>query len=308
MNFFSSAHHDWYKRLPLNTALLVGSFAAVVAFLLTFAALLRSTSSTAAIGLIFIPIICIKAFLIFAFFGFWAGIILRGIVNTAYCKKLSFILALLIVLPASVYYLNDKIQLFIAYQQVHYIAKTSDPAALEQSFLSRDSHYVGDYGIFIIAAIAQNPHSSPELLNKIAHLDNPAIYDPLSSLVNLTPNNDRGLPAIRLVALNPNIDVETIYYLSNSKDYYVLGDLVGNRKTPVDLLRKIYQRSKTSEQGYMIYYRLAWNPNTPTEILRELVNKINFNTSYDSVESALVRNPSTPPDVIHYLETHYPKK
>ncbi len=261
---------DYSWRLPFLIALIFGLIGASIEGYLSCLAIQHSSSSTAAIEYIFLPFSFLFDALFYGVFGFLLGIIVHGINKRKYIYS---IVATLIIIPASIYLVSDKIQLYQTFNKVHEIAKIKDTDLLKQELLSNTAAYSDRYGIYIIAAIAQNPYASAELLDKIAHLDNPQLNDRLGSTVNLTPGNNKGLAAIRLVVLNPNVSIATLDYLSDSKNYYLLGDIAANNKVSADLLRKLYKKSKESSEGYLILYGLRYNHNTPPEIAQEITKQ-----------------------------------
>lgn len=148
-----------------------------------------------------------------------------------------------------------------------------NPSELKHALLKRPYLLTDAKVIYIIAAIAQNSHADSELLDQIAHLDNRYLHARLADrFLNLTSNNPKGLSTARLVVRNPNVDVKTLVYLSSAKDFYLLGDIAMNRAAPRDLLYKLYEISKTHENGYLIRWGLLENPNTPSEIQKLMKN------------------------------------
>ncbi len=284
-------------HIPKHCATILGVIAAIVIFLLGTKAILNSASSTAAIGFIILPFYAVIVLVIFAFIGFWVGVIAQGVLDRNFRYKPRFFLGIIIIIPVMFYFASYGSELFITYREVNRITHMNTQE-LNQAYLSRPQHSLYGYDIYILAAIAQNPNTGSDLLNNIAHLDDPRLNDRLGSmLMDLTKKNRKGLAVMRLVVHNPNVSLDTLVYLTNSNNYNVLGDLASNPKLPVNELRKLYERARTSGEGYLIDWDLAYNPNTPQDILRELAKKIKPDAAFDPIDSALKNNPSTPEDV-----------
>jgi TM2 domain-containing membrane protein YozV len=296
----------WYKPIPFLTAFVVGSLGALISIYSMISNVKFSTLSTAALGYLDLPLVGFFSFILFGFLGYCLGIIIKGIIIQNYRKSLGLIASLIIIIVAVPYFINDKIRSHKASEQIRNIIRMNNPILLDQTFSkyssSSFSYFSTNYNIYIIAIIAQNPYSSADLLDKIAHLNTPRVNDQLAVSADLTPNNRKGLAVIRLVARNPNVNLSTLIYLaSHSKNYYLLGDLAGNRKMPPDVLRQLYNKSKESEEGYLIDWGLAYNVNTPPDILRELARRSDF-SFFDTTQSILKNNPNLPPDVKNMIQ------
>lgn len=285
------------ERLPQYCAVILGVGAAIIVSILGTMSILHSSSSTAAIGFIVLPIIAAIVLFIFALIGCCIGIIAQGILDRNYRRQLQFYLAILIMIPTFIYSASVCSELYSTSLEVNRIGLMNSKE-LDEAFKSRPHDTRHGYDIYIVAAIAQNPATSSSTLNEIAHLNDPRMNERLGTmLVDLTKSNRKGFAAIRLVAQNPNVSVETLNDLTDSNNFYVLGDIASNRKLSVEMLRKLYGRSQNNNEGYLIEWGLAYNPNTPEDILRELAKKIKPNALFDPIESALKNNPSTPDDV-----------
>lgn len=288
-------------KIPFYTAM-IGGFVCMLIFLYCAAALmLRSMSPTARLGFIFLPIQGFVIFVIFGFLFFLIGIIIRGLILKKE-RSLSFILAIPIALFVWGYIILDVKDIFVTYIKVHQISQMQSTHELENAFENRPHFFLAKYNAFIIASIANNPYADPQLLDKIAHINDSSMLNRLRALIDLTPSNPDGLAAIRLVVLNPNVGVSTLTYLSDSSNYSLLGDIAGDKKTPEFVLRKLFNRSQANSQGYLIEWALASNPHTPPDVLRELSKKLNSSNLNDPIGLGLVRNPNTPPDVLRAIK------
>jgi len=89
-------------------------------------------------------------------------------------------------------------------------------AAFDRSPWRGDRHFV--------AALAQNPAASPELLARMAAEKDPELYEALGSLWDVMGENRKGLPVMRLVARHPNTRAETLARLAADADANVARD------------------------------------------------------------------------------------
>lgn len=269
MNFRSK--EEWIKQLPRNFAMIVGIVAATLFCILFALAISRSTSSTAAIAWIFLPVYTIIVSLFFAFIGANIGMIAQGILACSYRHRMRFYLAIIITVPLIFYLGSLGLETFSTYRYVNSIAHMNTEE-LTQAFMHRPKNVTHNHDIYILAALAQNRHAGSELLNAIAHLNEPRLHLNLRSLtlLDLTQENHYGFSVIRLVVQNPNVSIETLKYLSDSNNFDLLSDLAANPKLPAPLLRKLYLRAKTNPDGYLIKSILAGNPNTPADVKKLL--------------------------------------
>src|SRR5579885_2663057 len=284
------------SNLPEHCATIIGVIAAIIYCILGTFAIFRSASSTAAIGFVILPFEAIIILLVFAFFGFWIGVLAQGVLDYRQRYSPRLFLAVIITVPAMFLFVTFGAELFSAYRDVNRIS-SMNTQELDQAFVKRPTHSLYGYDIFLLAAIAHNPNASGTLLDKIAHLDDPRINDSLGSIINLTKENRKGLAVIRLVVRNPNVSTKTLVFLTDSNNYNLLGDLAENPKLPVEFLRKLFRRAQTNPDGFLIEWGLAYNPTTPPDILRMLAKKIQYGKGFDVINSALSNNPGTPEDV-----------
>lgn len=83
------------NQLPKHCATILGVVAAMIVSILGTRAILNSTSSTAAIGFIILPFLAAIVLVVFAFVGFWIGVIAQGIADSNYRYKPRFFWPLL---------------------------------------------------------------------------------------------------------------------------------------------------------------------------------------------------------------------
>lgn len=294
----NDSDHSIITRLPRYLGWILGIFAAILYCIVGFMAISRSAGSTASIGLLFLPIKALILLVIFGLLGFCMGVILQGLLDHHYRYKLRFFLALIIIIPILYFSIAFSLELFSTYREVNHINKMNQQE-LSQAYTNRPKYSLYGYDLFILAAIAQNPNASNLLLDEIAHLKDQRINDKVGvgAILDLSGGNREGFSVIRRVVRNPNVSIKTLTYLTDSNNYYLLGDLAANPKLSKEILRKLFARAQASDEGYMIELSLAGNASTPPDILRILAKKIQQGQEFNPIKNSLERNPSTPEDV-----------
>jgi hypothetical protein len=242
-----------------------GFIGAAVIGTLEVAGILHSTSSTAAIGFIFLPIPCLLAFCAFFIFGYSVGYIRDQRANET--KKIRFQLLLIILLVICfIGYIGKEI--FIGLGTMNYVSEIEVTDNHEKLTSVFESPIFGK-NKFVLGALAQNKYATAELLDKIAHLPDHELFNAMGSLFPVLGKNGKGLAVMRLVVLNPNVFPSTVEYLAtNTDEKYVLGDIAGNSKTSETTLRKLEH-----ENNYLIDWGLARNQKTPHDIFARLLDR-----------------------------------
>jgi hypothetical protein len=176
-------------------------------------AIFASPSSTAALGFILVPLI---AALAAAAAGIW-GLALGHVVERARgavggpAVLLAAALVVAAAVPAAVGY---EVWRGLRLERAVAEALEMDGGQLEQAFSTspwrRDRFFLG--------ALAQNAAASAPLLDRIASIDDPRLFEPLASLWNVLGANRKGLSVMRLVAQHPNAGSATLERLTQSAD------------------------------------------------------------------------------------------
>lgn len=253
---------------------------------LQIAAILRSTSSTAAIGFIFVPIWSCLAFGVFFLFGYSIGYVRSGM-NKNKVNVLTVVAATFIV-GFGGYLAKEIVTGWIVMNLVSEIENTGNNEKLVKIF---NDSFLGQ-NKFVLGAMALKPTVSQELLDQIAHLENSELYEAMGSLLPLLGSNSKGLCVMRLVVVNDNVSPKTIEYLATkTKQEYVLGTIAGSSKTSEATLRKLAQ-----QENYLVDWGLAQNRNTPQDVFPLLLNRKKDFTHRTTLEM-LLRNQSVPVDV-----------
>lgn len=273
-------------KKPHKVALLwaVLGFVAVTVVLLV--SIFRSTSSTAAIGILFIPFYAIPFALLFYFFGYC----LPDLVNWLKGKtsELSVLMKLrataaVIFLISGILYLVYGILLTITVNQVQAANESGINTFLERSIFRNNKYALG--------ALVRNPVAVSAVLDQVAQNPNPELHHRMWSVWPVLKGNGKGLAVMRLIALHKNVSETTLLNLSKSPDNYVLSAVAANPKTPVSIIRELYNKS-----DYLIQWGLAVNPGVPVDILTKLGESDNMYT-----RSSIARNNSTPVETLLLL-------
>jgi hypothetical protein len=265
-------------KVPLKIGLEAAAAGYILGAGVMVAAILRSTSSTAAISFLFVPFYAFAPAALCFVLAFCAAYFLRswGVPNRR--RALATWLALgvaISILATGCGYLLEELHLV---RQVQHCLSLDAPA-LNAYF--RDPS--ASRNKFVLGAIAQNAAANADLLDSISLIEDPELHRKMGSLFPKLGDNSKGLAVMRLVARHPNVNVETLARLSESADDYVLGDVVMNPKTPGVILRQAHEKG-----GYLIEWGLAYNPKCPTDILSTLAESSNQYT-----RSAVAKNPGT---------------
>ncbi len=256
-------------------------FAGVATVLLV--SILRSTSSTAAIGILFIPFYALPFALLFSIFGYCLPDLVTWVRGRASERSLVAkfrAAAAAVLLISGAAYLTYGILLTITVNQV----RTLDESGITR-FL-HDSVYRGNK--FALGALVTNPNVTAAVLDRVALMPNPELHHRMWSVWPLMGGNEKGLAVMRLIAMRGNVSEATLVNLSKSPDPYVLSAVAANPKTPLSIIRMLSDRG-----GYLMHWGLAVNPNAPADILQKLAE-----TGDQYVRSSVARNSGTPAETL----------
>lgn len=224
-------------------------------------AIFESSSSTAAIGLVFVPFLAIAAMVFAGIWGLALGCVassLRRVQHYVPGLLLTAWVFALAVPAAAGWEIWRGLALQDAVRAVPHMAADELDEAFAHSRWNRDRFFLG--------ALAQNPAASPALLEGIAALPDEALYETMGSLWDVMGKNTKGAAVMQLVADHSHTRADTLARLADG--------------THADRVR----------------YELAKNPNTPPEVLQRWLNSTDY-----LVQWGLALNPQTPPDVMERL-------
>lgn len=144
----------------------------------------------------------------------------------------------------------------------------------------------------MLGAIAQNQATTPEILDKIARLDDKELQESMNTIFPLLGNNTKGYAVMRLVACHQNTLPQTIEYLARTtQNEYVLGYIAADSKTSPATLEELAEK-----KNYLIDWGLASNPNTPPDVFPKLLTRDDKYT-HEVTLKALLSNPAVSPEI-----------
>lgn len=268
-------------------ALWTGIAGALAATAVSVHAILGSGSSTAAIGFIFVPFIAIVAMLPAAMWGLALGCVwlsLRG----AQRYLLPVLIAAWVFALAVPAAAGWEIWRGLGLQSAVRATRDMTAAQLDEAFLrspwNRDRFFLG--------ALAQHGAAGPELLDRIAALPDPALYEPMGSLWDVMGENRKGVAVMRLVAHHASTRGDTLARLAAGAGADTLRhELARNPNTPPEVLRRWFDST-----DHLVEWGLALNPATPPAVMERLSRSDNRYTRLN-----LTYNKATPPAILERL-------
>lgn len=247
--------------------------------------ILRQTSSTAGIGIIFVPWIFAMAAVAGGAWGWGLWELTRtATVFTRGPRAVALWLLAVLSLGGSAYVgvtLGRNVLTFRALQ---------DPGVAASALEARYRTAMAAKNYLQLSAIAANRNTPPAILLEMAKSDDPGMHEKRSGFATMFDRD--ALAVVRKVLRNPNMPPEAIPLLAASTNAYVLGDVAAHRQTPEPILRDIARRN----DGYLVHWGLAGNPRTPREILERLAKDDDRVTAQN-----LAANPSTPLPILTNL-------
>ena len=275
------------SRPEARWALAAGIAGGLAAAGLAVKGIFASASSTAAIGFIFVPLIAAAAAVPAAVWGLALGCVwlhLRG-ARRYFPALLAMAWLIALAVPAAIgREVWRGLELQAAVREVQPMDAAQLDAAFERSRWNRDRFFLG--------AIAGNPAAGAGLLERIAQLPDPALYERMGSLWDVMGENRKGLAVMRLVASHPNVEPATLERLAAAPDAdHVLHDVLRNPKTPISVLQRHFHSA-----SYLVEWGLALNPNTPPPVMERLSRSVNLYTRMN-----LTYNEATPPEILERL-------
>jgi hypothetical protein len=157
--------------------------------------------------------------------------------------------------------------------------------AFRTSRFRRDKYYLG--------ALAENRAASPALLQSIASVDDPALFEAMWSFWNVMGENRKGLAVMRLVARHRNISGATLAQLeAHPESGKLITELLANPNIPQPVLARHYD-----DTHYLAEWGLSMNPKTPPAVMERLARSSNVYTRLNLV----LYNPATPQAIVERL-------
>jgi hypothetical protein len=201
------------ERPEARWAFWAGIAGLIAAGALQVKAIFASSSSTAALGFIFVPLIAALAAAAAGIWGLALGHVVertRGAVGGP-AVLLAAALVVAAAVPAAVGY---EVWRGLRLERAVAEALEMNGGQLEQAFSTSPWRH----DRFFLGAVAQNAAASAPLLDRMASIDDPQLFEPLASLWNVLGANRKGLAVMRLVAEHPNAGSATLERLAQSAD------------------------------------------------------------------------------------------
>lgn len=280
------------RSSPLRAALLGALMVGTAVCALTILVLLSqrtlwSSSSTAPIGQLFVPFFGAMLAVPGAAFGGAFGYALAGWKNGRRFREPGMAVAAVVMLAVTGWAGWGLGSAWLIGGQVRRVETLSEPElgrVLESGWFGRNP--------YVLAAIALNPGTSEETLDRITRMSDPGLYEPLGSFFDdVAGKNRRGLSVMRLVAVNPVTRADSLERLAAGSDVYLLSDLARSPKLSDATIERL---AGSSEQ--LILWGVALNQRTPPDVLDRLSG------SEDShVRLNVALNRATPPEILRRL-------
>jgi len=276
------------SRREAPWALWAGLAGGLAAAVISVMGILKSGSSTAAIGFIFVPFVAAIAAIPAGIWGLALGHVwlhLRGVRHSSHPALLAAAWVFALAVPAVIGWETWRgLELERAVQEVSGMDGRRLDEAFERSPLNRDKYFLG--------AIVQNAAASGALLDRIASLPDDVYYEAMGSFWNVLGANRKGLALMRLIAYNPNVSPATLErFATGPHADKVLHDVLRNPATPMKVLEPHFEST-----DYLVEWGLALNPNTPTTVMERLSRSKNLYTRMN-----LSYNQATPPEILRRL-------
>lgn len=249
-------------------------------------AIFQSTSSTAGIGILFVPFEMVfgaAAGAILGYAAFQAVHLREGLRQGVRASAVA--LASLALLVASFLYLVRqavRLQSFNRYKHADNAELLAAGAA--ENLRSKDH--------FVLSAIAANVNTPPAVLLDIARNPDPELHHKRHEWIDMFDRDE--LAVVRKILRNPHSPVEVLSILSASPDDYVLSDVCADKRTAEAILRA----RCAPRNNYLVQWSVAGNPSTPVDVLEALPRSDRY------AAHGLAYNPRTPLPILRELAKH----
>jgi hypothetical protein len=189
----------WIERPEARWALWAGIVGAFATAALSTKMILSHGGASAGLGFIFVPLVAAAAAVPIGIWGAALGHVVLHLRGRAAEPRVVFWVALVAAasLPLAVGY-----EIWNGRSLERALAETRrmDGPALERAFdesaFRRDKYFLG--------ALAGNPAAGAALLERIAGLEDPALFEPMWSLWDVMGENRKGTAVMEVVARHPN--------------------------------------------------------------------------------------------------------
>jgi hypothetical protein len=257
----------WIERPEARWALWTGIAGALATAALSTKMILSHGSSTAGLGFIFLPLVAAAAAVPIGIWGAALGHVVLHLRGRAPEPKIVFWVALVAAasLPVVVgFEIWKGRSLERAVAEVRRMDAAEAERAFDESRWRRDKYFLG--------ALAEHRAASTVLLEKIASLEDPDLFEPMWSLWDVMGENRKGLAVMRLVARHPSASGATLARLeAHPRSQELITEILANPNTPAHVLAKHFD-----DTHYRAEWGLALNPKTPPEVMERLARSNNL--------------------------------
>lgn len=278
----------WVERPETRWALWTGVAGALATAGLSTKMILSHGSSTAGLGFIFLPLLAAAAAVPIGIWGAALGHVVLHLRGRAPEPRIVFWVALVAAasLPLAVGYEIWKGQsLERAVAEARRMNAAQAERAFEEARWRRDKYFLG--------ALTENPAAGPVLLERIATLEAPELYEPMWSLWDVMGENRKGLAVMRLVARHPNASGATLARLeAHPQSQELITEILANPNTPAHIIAK-----HADDTHYRAEWGLALNPKTPPAVMERLARSENRYARLNLV----LYNKATPRELVERL-------
>lgn len=277
----------WIERPEARWALWAGVAGALATAVLSTKMILSHGSSTAGLGFIFLPLVAAAAAVPVGIWGAALGHVVAHLRGHAPEPKIVFWVALVAAasLPVALgYEIWRGKSLDRAVSETRRMDRSQLERAFEDSPWRRDKYFLG--------GLAENQAAGPVLLERIATLEDPDLYEPMWSLWDVMGENRKGLAVMRLVARHPNAPGATLARLeAHPQAGKLMSEILANPNIPPQVLAKHYD-----DTHYLAEWGLALNPKTPPAVMERLAQSPNRYARMN-----LLYNKATPREILERL-------
>jgi hypothetical protein len=277
----------WVDRSEARWALWAGVAGALAMMALSTKMILSHGASTAGLGFIFVPLVAAAAAVPVGIWGAALGHVVLHLRGRAAEPKILFWVALVAAasLPVAVgYEIWRGKSLEHAVSETRRMDKQQLERAFEESRWRRDKYFLG--------ALAANREASSPLLERIASLEDPELFEPMWSLWDVMGENRKGIAVMRLVARHPSAAGATLVRLeAHPQAAELITELLANPNTPPQVLARHFD-----DTHYRAEWGLALNPKTPPAVMERLSGSSNVYTRIN-----LTYNKATPRAILEQL-------
>jgi hypothetical protein len=250
--------------------------------------ILSHQGSGAAFGFILVPLVAAAAAVPVGIWGAALGHVVAHLRGRAHEPKIVFGAALIaaLSLPVAVgYTVWQGKSLERAVHETRAMDGTSLERAFHESPFRRDKYFLG--------ALAEHPAARAPLLDAIASLEDPDLFEPMWSLWDVMGENRKGIAVLRLVARHGNAAGATLERLAaHPQSGKLITELLANPNIPAPVLARYHDST-----DYRAEWGLALNPKTPPAVMERLARGGNLYARLNLV----LYNPATPHEVLEHL-------